>query len=589
MSKFWNRSRAPRDPGHRRRVWALVRPHRAQVATLSIMSFLGGAVEAAFLVVVTRVALSVADGKKSTGLLAGRTVSIGSAIWAAAGLLVVRLVLALFAVSSATSLSIDAETILRRRLADAYLNASWATQQAEPTGQLQQLVTGFSSSAGQVVSSFTGTIAASLNLAALIAVALLVDPIATLVVVGALAVLGSILGPIRRRIRLRSRESAVAQMEFANSVSELGALGLEMQTFGVRHRFVSRIGDLIGVEAGARRRTTVLRGALSPVYTTLAYGALILALGIAALVGVGELTSLGAVMLVMMRSLSNGQQLQVASGSLMASLPFLEHLDTTLERYETDRATSGEVQLTQLGSIVAEHASFYYQADRPVLHDISFRIEPGEVVGVIGPSGAGKSTLVQLLLGLRNPTEGTISVCDADLRTVNRGSWAQRVAFVAQDAQLITGTVAENIRFFRDGIDDASLRRASKEANIAADIDKLPGGFDAHLGERGSQLSGGQRQRLSIARALAARPELLILDEPTSALDVNSEALIRATVSELKGSVTVIIIAHRMSTLEVCDRIMVIEAGRMMAFGNPQALREGNDFYRIALELSGMT
>ena len=124
---------------------------------------------------------------------------------------------------------------------------------------------------------------------------------------------------------------------------------------------------------------------------------------------------------------------------------------------------------------------------------------------------------------------------------------------------------------------------------MLVDIEALPQGFDSHLGERGSQLSGGQRQRLSIARALAGNPELLVLDEPTSALDGQSEALIRDTLGGLHGKVTVVIIAHRMSTLEICDRIMVIEGGRMTAFSSPSALREDSDFYQNAMAVAGIS
>ena len=163
------------------------------------------------------------------------------------------------------------------------------------------------------------------------------------------------------------------------------------------------------------------------------------------------------------------------------------------------------------------------------------------------------------------------------------------MAFVAQDANLFTGTVAENIRFFRERLSDDVLRDAARQANVLADIEALPNGFDTHLGERGSQLSGGQRQRLSIARALAGKPDLLILDEPTSALDGQSEALIRDSLAALHGQLSVVIIAHRMSTLDICDRIMVIESGRMTALDEPSALRTDSDFYRNALAVAGIS
>jgi ATP-binding cassette, subfamily B, bacterial len=570
------------------RVRTLVRPHARRVTVLSLSSFAGGAVEAAFLVVVTRTALAIADGRDTAGLLAGRSLSIGGAIAVAAALLVTRLTLALLSVAASTSLYTDVSSLLRKHLAEAYLNASWATQEAEPAGRLQQLLTSFTGSAVGVVSSFTTTVSATLSLAALIVVAVAVDPASTLVVIGALLLLGSVLAPIRRRIRTRAHAAVATQLKFATAVSELGALGLEMQTYGVRDQFRERVGGLIGLDARAQRRSAVMSGALGPVYTSLAYGALLAGLGIAALVGVGELSALGAVMLVMLRSLSYGQQLQVSSGHLVGSLPFLEQLDETLARFQATRAAGGQAVINRVGTIEAIDVTFAYQPDRPVLRDVSFRISRGEVVGVIGPSGAGKSTLVQLLLGLRDPTQGTINVGGTDLREVDRGCWAKHVAFVAQDAMMLTGSVAENIRFFREDIDDFEMRRAARQANIEVDVDAMSDGFETHLGERGAQLSGGQRQRLSIARALVGQPQFLILDEPTSALDVHSESLIRAAITELKGDVTVIIIAHRLSTLDMCDRIMVLEGGRLMAFEEPEVLRGRSEFYRTALELSGI-
>jgi ABC-type multidrug transport system fused ATPase/permease subunit len=310
---------------------------------------------------------------------------------------------------------------------------------------------------------------------------------------------------------------------------------------------------------------------------------------ILSVVGFDNLAAIGAAMLLMLRALSYGQQLAAATGSLAANAPFLRGLKETVERYNASPARIGDVIPSGVTPIEAEDMVFAYAPDRPGLSDVTFRIDKGEVVGVIGPSGAGKSTLAQLMLGLREPVSGTLLVGGIDLRNVDRDWWSRHVAFVAQDALLFTGTVAENVRFYREGIDDAALWRAASQANVLADIQALPRGFDSHLGERGSQLSGGQRQRLSIARALAGSPELLVLDEPTSALDGQSEALIRATLAGLKGTVTVVIIAHRMSTLNICDRIMVLEGGRVTAFDTPSLLHRDSPFYRHATAAAGIS
>lgn len=554
---------------------------------LAAGSFLGGAVEAGFLVVVTRIALAITSDEHRVDVMAGRETSIGVAIGAAGVLLAVRLALALLGAWNSASLTFEVITSLRRRLADSFLQASWAVQHSEPSGQLQNLANYAGSTMG-VIGAFTTSVSASLNLTALLIIAIVVSPLATIAVIGALVVLGSVLAPLRRRIRARGGSAARAGMQYGTTLTELGALGLEMQTYGVRDQFSARIDALSLNEGRARRGANLAAGALVPIYTTLAYAALVGGLGVAAAVGTGELSAVGAVMLLMLRSLAYGQQLQTASGNLMGSIPFLERVDETLERYEASRATGGATHNFAVAPIEVTDVAFAYTEGPHVLRDVTFRIDPNEIIGIVGPSGAGKSTLVQLLLGLRDPSTGEIRPGGLDLRSIDRDAWARKVSFVAQDAQLFTGTVAENIRFFREGIDDAALKEAAAKANLLAEIEALPDGFDSFLGERGDRLSGGQRQRMSIARALAGRPELLILDEPTSALDTRSEALIRETVAGLRGSTTVIVIAHRLSTLDVCDRIMVIEDGRMTAFESPIDLRERSDFYRRALELSGM-
>jgi ATP-binding cassette, subfamily B, bacterial len=163
------------------------------------------------------------------------------------------------------------------------------------------------------------------------------------------------------------------------------------------------------------------------------------------------------------------------------------------------------------------------------------------------------------------------------------------VAYVSQEPRLLGGTVAENIRYFRDEIDDESLHVAARMAHIHDEVLAWPGGYDHRVGQRLDAVSGGQRQRLCLARALAGRPEILVLDEPTSALDPRSEVAIQRSLEELRGGVTMFIVAHRMSTLSICDRIMVVEAGRIAGFDTPENLQRVDGYYRVALELAGVS
>lgn len=574
-----------RRSDHRRRVQALVRPHRWRVAALAAASYAGGTSEAVFLLLAARLALAVTRDEPRLALWGAASIGIGGAIALAAGLLLLRLVANAVVVTLSTGLAQAVLTTTRGRLSAAYLNASWSLQQNEPSGSLQTL-SSYADGAVRVVNAFSASITAGLSLLSLLVVATSVDPLATLVIVTTLGLLGRLMTPLRTRIRRRSTSDTRANTTFNETLSELSTLGLEMQTFGVRDRFARRIDALSGRHAAAARRTSAMQGMLTPVYTTLAYGGVLGGLAVFAATGAGKISAIGPVMLLLLRSLAYGQQLQTSAGSLMAFLPPLERVQDAIARYDAARASDGDTVVERIGAIEAREVSYAYPDGRTVLADVSFRLRAGEVVGIIGPSGSGKSTLVQLLLGLREPSHGEIAVDGITLQDVNRGAWSARVAFVAQEPRLITGTVADNIRFFRDDIGDEALVRAAHLANLQADIARMPDGFASFLGERGTNLSGGQRQRLSIARALAGSPQALFLDEPTSALDAHSEALIRSTLHDLRGKVLTVVIAHRMSTLEVCDRILVVESGRLTAIGTPADVAASSAFYRHALDVA---
>lgn len=567
---------------------ALVAPHKPKIALLSALSLGGALLEALFIVLLTGIGMALVGGSDTVGPAFGLVLPVSTAILVAALSLALRVTLSLWAVKVSARLTASVTTAQRQRLSHAYLRTSWAVQQSEPAGRLQELLTSFVARITNTVSTLSAAITAGLSLIAFLGTGIAVDPLSTGAVLIALAVVGAILTPIRRAIRRRSQRNAKAGLEFANAVSELGSLGLEMQTYGAESHFEDRIDQLTHETTITQRRTQELQGALPHLYMSLAYGAVLAGVAVVSLADFVDLAVVGAVMLLMLRSLAYGQQLSTASASIAASLPFLEGVEERVRRYTEAAAPLGTVRPPSVVPLEADGVGFSYAGDREALDGVTFRLQPGEAIGVIGPSGAGKSTLAQLLLGLRPATTGTISAAGVAMRDVDRQWWTSRVAFVAQDAQLFTGTVAENIRFFRDGISTADLREAARQANILTDIEALPHGFDTHLGERGSQLSGGQRQRLSIARALVGRPELLILDEPTSALDGQSEALIRSALANLHGRLSVVIIAHRMSTLDICDRIMVIEGGRMTALGPPDALRTDSHFYRTALAVAGI-
>ena len=233
------------------------------------------------------------------------------------------------------------------------------------------------------------------------------------------------------------------------------------------------------------------------------------------------------------------------------------------------------------GDIAFKNVTFSYPT-RPqseALTDFSLAVKPGEVVALVGPSGAGKSTVFQLLLRFYDPKSGNISVDGVDVRSADLTALRERFALVSQDPVIFSGSVAENVRYGKLEASDAEVRAACDAAHVTEFALALPNGLDTELGERGVRLSGGQRQRVAIARAILADRPVLLLDEATSALDSESEVLVTDAIERLARKHTTLIIAHRLSTVQSADRIVVIDNGRVLAEGTHAELMHSSPLY----------
>ncbi|MDR3660007.1 MAG: ABC transporter ATP-binding protein [Mycobacterium sp.] len=224
------------------------------------------------------------------------------------------------------------------------------------------------------------------------------------------------------------------------------------------------------------------------------------------------------------------------------------------------------------GAIAFEHVSFRYDPKVPVLRDISFTIEPGQLVGIVGPTGSGKSTLVSLIPRFRNLDSGRITIDGVDTADYTLHGLRTQIGFVLQNTVLLRGSIRDNIAFGCPDATEDEIILAAKMANADEFIDRMPDGYCTLVGDRGSTLSGGQRQRIGIARALIRNNPILILDEPTAALDAESEHLVVEAMERLMAGRTVIIIAHRLSTLRDADKIIVVKDGAVVEDGSHEAL-----------------
>jgi subfamily B ATP-binding cassette protein MsbA len=234
-------------------------------------------------------------------------------------------------------------------------------------------------------------------------------------------------------------------------------------------------------------------------------------------------------------------------------------------------------------TLVLDRVGFGYRDGQTVLEDLSAEIRPGEMAAFVGPSGAGKSTLLALMLRFHDPTEGVLRLDGVDFREARLGDLRAHMALVGQDSPVLPASVAENIAYGRPDASRREIAEAARMAGAAAFIEALPEGYDTVLAEGGQNLSGGQRQRIAIARALLTAAPVLILDEPTSALDPDHERHLVETLVALKGRRTIILVTHRLESVIACDRVYVMEAGRIVEDGAPaELLGRGGRYARMA-------
>jgi ATP-binding cassette subfamily B protein len=237
------------------------------------------------------------------------------------------------------------------------------------------------------------------------------------------------------------------------------------------------------------------------------------------------------------------------------------------------------------GCIEFDRVSFAYRAGSPVLRELSFVAQPGEVTAFVGPSGGGKSTIFNLVLALYTPDGGTIRIDGQDYSAVSEESIRRQIAFVGQDVFLFHGTIRHNIGLGRRGASEADIAAAARAAHADEFISQFPAGYDTMVGEHGAQLSGGQRQRIAIARALIRDAPIILLDEPTAALDTESEHFVQDAMGKLIKGRTTLVIAHRLHTIAQADMIHVVEKGAIVESGRHAELmaRSGRyaHFHRI--------
>lgn len=466
------------------------------------------------------------------------------------------------------------------RLSPAYFDA---TRTGEIVSRLTADTTQIKSAVGASVSIALRNLVLFLGGAGMMVVT---SPRLSLFVLGAIPVIVLPLVGFGRVVRQRGRAAQDTLASASGYANELIGAMRTVQAFTSEKPAGSRFATAVEQAYTAACGATKARAILTAVVIFLVFTSIVIVLWVGAQdVLAGDITPgrLGQFVLYAVFAAGGLGELSQVWGEISQASGAAERLSEILAVQPAIRSPARPIALPKPanGDVAFHHVSFSYpgRPNVPVLENLSFGVRPGEKLALVGPSGAGKSTIFQLILRFYDPVSGNITFDGVRLTDADPAALRSRIALVPQDSIVFATSVRDNIQFGRPDATEAEIEKAAEAAHAAEFIRRLPLGFETPLGERGVTLSGGQRQRIAIARAILRKAPLLLLDEATSSLDAESETLVQQALKRLMLNRTSIVIAHRLATVQSCDRILVIDNGRIVEEGTHASLASAGGLY----------
>ena len=474
----------------------------------------------------------------------------------------------------------------RRRLARQLLRLPIAEYDRRRTGDLLSRVGADTTLLRAVVTSglFEVVTGAVMVVGATVAM-LVLDPLLFGVAVVGLSFGLAIAVTVSRRVRGLSEQAQARLGEMTSAVERAISAARTIRASGAEQREAVTVGASAEQAYQAGMRVARLQAMVEPAAAAAIQGAFLLVLGVggarvaAGAISVGDLVAFILFLFFLVMPL--GQALR-AYTQLQTGLGALQRIEEILElpAEGADDIVLGEPPAAGADAVVFEHVSFGYPQGAEVLHDVSFAVPRGTRTALVGPSGAGKSTTLALIERFYEVTGGVLRVDGTDVRDLPRDALRRKLGYVEQEAPVLAGTLRDNLLLTAPGADDERLLAALAEVNLSGLVDRTPEGLGVQVGEGGVLLSGGERQRLAIARTLLSGAPILLLDEPTSNLDARNEAALRQAIGAAAQQRSLIIVAHRLSTVVDSDQIIVLDEGRVVAVGPHEVLLETSPLYR---------
>jgi ABC-type multidrug transport system fused ATPase/permease subunit len=516
----------------------------------------------------------------------------------ATGLFVVKGVSAVVLLWVQTGVLNRAQIGLSERLLEGFVNAPWLVQQSSGTGELIRTTVGSAASTTLIIGAGISVVAEGAVFVAVVAALVVVNPALAAASLTYLVAAGLIyLRAVRRPIETRGEQVQEESARMNSSLIELVGGIKELTIRGSALTYLGRYVRAARVSLSASQLITVSTQAMRYLLEVLMIAGVALVIGFATLSGstTTVLVSVGVLLASGLRLVPALNTLLIAVNSIRANAPAIEVVESELTRlgeHERNPAQgpAGPLEFVPSGAFVVNDVFFRYPTrNNDALLGISIEAKFGEALGIVGSTGSGKSTFVDLLLGLLDPASGSLLI-DGRPLSENLRAWRSQIGFVPQDIFLVDDTLAANITFgeIDEVISDQQIADAVRLAHLEDVVAELPEGLGTMLGERGVRLSGGQRQRVGLARALYRKPAILILDEATSALDNETERKISDALRSLHGQLTTVVIAHRLSTVRSCDRILYLDQGRVSGVGTFDELDRTNEGFAKLVELGSL-